>query len=247
MAGHSKWANIKHRKARQDAKRGKIYTKLIRELTVAAKAGGGDPNDNPRLRLALDKANSENMPKDTIKRAIERGTGAGEAGNLEEITYEGYGPGGVAVLVEAMTDNRNRTVADVRHAFTKFGGNLGTDGSVSYLFNKIGIAMIEKNQDEDAVMEILLDFDGEDLEDTGDNFVATVPFQNLSAFVEKLKEQGIEVENAEVTMKADTSVPVDQEMGEKVLRILDFLDEVDDVQEVHSNAEFPDDFKPSEQ
>ena len=247
MAGHSKWANIKHRKARQDAKRGKIYTKLIRELTVAAKAGGGDPNDNPRLRLALDKANSENMPKDTINRAIERGTGGGEAGNLEEITYEGYGPGGVAVLVEAMTDNRNRTVADVRHAFTKFGGNLGTDGSVSYLFNKIGIAMIEKNQDEDAVMEILLDFDGEDLEDTGDNFVATVPSQNLSAFVEKLKEQGIEVENAEVTMKADTSVPVDQEMGEKVLRILDFLDEVDDVQEVHSNAEFPDDFKPSEQ
>ena len=247
MAGHSKWANIKHRKARQDAKRGKIYTKLIRELTVAAKAGGGDPNDNPRLRLALDKANSENMPKDTINRAIERGTGSGEAGNLEEITYEGYGPGGVAVLVEAMTDNRNRTVADVRHAFTKFGGNLGTDGSVSYLFNKIGLAMIEKNQDEDAVMEILLDFDGEDLEDTGDNFVATVPSQNLSAFVEKLKEQGIEVENAEVTMKADTSVPVDQEMGEKVLRILDFLDEVDDVQEVHSNAEFPDDFKPSEQ
>ena len=247
MAGHSKWANIKHRKARQDAKRGKIYTKLIRELTVAAKAGGGDPNDNPRLRLALDKANSENMPKDTINRAIERGTGAGESGNLEEITYEGYGPGGVAVLVEAMTDNRNRTVADVRHAFTKFGGNLGTDGSVSYLFNKIGLAMIEKNQDEDAVMEILLDFDGEDLEDTGDNFVATVPSQNLSAFVEKLKEQGIEVEDAEVTMKADTSVPVDQEMGEKVLRILDFLDEVDDVQEVHSNAEFPDDFKPSEQ
>ena len=180
MAGHSKWANIKHRKARQDAKRGKIYTKLIRELTVAAKSGGGDPNDNPRLRLALDKANSENMPKNTINRAIERGTGSGEAGNLEEITYEGYGPGGVAVLVEAMTDNRNRTVADVRHAFTKFGGNLGTDGSVNYLFNKIGLAMIEKNQDEDAVMEILLDFDGEDLEDTGDNFIATAVAIKLS-------------------------------------------------------------------
>ena len=246
MAGHSKWANIKHRKARQDAKRGKIYTKLIRELTVAARAGGGDPNDNPRLRLALDKANSENMPKDTIKRAIERGTGAGEAGSLEEITYEGYGPGGVAVLVEAMTDNRNRTVADVRHAFTKFGGNLGTDGSVSYLFNKIGLVIIDKNQDEEEVMEILLDFDGEDLEDTVDNFIATVPFQNLSAFVERLKDKDIIVENAEVTMKADTSVLVDQDMGEKVLRILDFLDEVDDVQEVHSNAEFPDDFKPSD-
>ena len=246
MAGHSKWANIKHRKARQDAKRGKIYTKLIRELTVAAKAGGGDSNDNPRLRLALDKANSENMPKDTIKRAIERGTGAGEAGNLEEITYEGYGPGGVAILVEAMTDNRNRTVADVRHAFTKFGGNLGTDGSVSYLFNKIGFVVIDKDQNEDDVMEILLDFDGEDLEDTGENFIATVPFHNLSAFVEKLKVKSIAVENAEVTMKADTSVPVDQDMGEKVLRILDFLDEVDDVQEVHSNAEFPNDFTPLE-
>ena len=246
MAGHSKWANIKHRKARQDAKRGKIYTKLIRELTVAARAGGGDPNDNPRLRLALDKANSENMPKDTINRAIERGTGVGEAGSLEEITYEGYGPGGVAVLVEAMTDNRNRTVADVRHAFTKFGGNLGTDGSVSYLFNKIGLVIIDKNQDEEEVMEILLDFDGEDLEDTVDNFIATVPFQNLSAFVERLKDKDIIVENAEVTMKADTSVLVDQDMGEKVLRILDFLDEVDDVQEVHSNAEFPDDFKPSD-
>jgi transcriptional/translational regulatory protein YebC/TACO1 len=146
-----------------------------------------------------------------------------------------------------MTDNRNRTVADVRHAFTKFGGNLGTDGSVSYLFNKIGLAIIEKNQDEDAVMDILLDFDGEDLEDTGDNFIATVPFQNLSSFVDKLKDQGVEVENAEVTMKADTVVPVDQEMGEKVLRILDFLDEVEDVQEVHSNAEFPDNFKPMEQ
>ena len=246
MAGHSKWANIKHRKARQDASRGKVWTKVIREITVAAK-DGPDPNDNPRLRLALEKANAANMPKDTIKRAIEKGSGTGETGQLQEIIFEGYGPGGVAILVETMTDNRNRTVSDVRHAFSKFGGNLGTDGSVSYLFNKIGLAMIEKKQDEDAVMEILLDFDGEDLEDTGDNFVATVPSQNLSAFVEKLKEKGIEVEDAEVTMKADTSVPVDQEMGEKVLRILDFLDEVDDVQEVHSNAEFPDDFKPSEQ
>ena len=145
-----------------------------------------------------------------------------------------------------MTDNRNRTVADVRHAFTKFGGNLGTDGSVSYLFNKIGLVIIDKNQDEEEVMEILLDFDGEDLEDTVDNFIATVPFQNLSAFVERLKDKDIIVENAEVTMKADTSVLVDQDMGEKVLRILDFLDEVDDVQEVHSNAEFPDDFKPSD-
>ena len=244
MAGHSKWANIKHRKARQDAKRGKIYTKLIRELTVAAKAGGGDPADNPRLRLALDKANSENMPKDTIKRAIERGTGAGESGNLEEVTYEGYGPGGVAILVEAMTDNRNRTVAEVRHAFTKFGGNLGTDGSVSYLFNKIGFAQVDPNADEEIVMDILLENDGEDLEVGSESIDITVPFQNLSSFVETLKNKNIGILNAEVTMRADTSIALDQETGEKLLRILDFLEDVDDVQEVHSNAEFPDNFEP---
>ena len=246
MAGHSKWANIKHRKARQDAKRGKIYTKLIRELTVAAKAGGGDPADNPRLRLALDKANSENMPKDTIKRAIERGTGAGESGNLEEVTYEGYGPGGVAILVEAMTDNRNRTVAEVRHAFTKFGGNLGTDGSVSYLFNKIGFAQVDPNADEEIVMDILLENDGEDLEVGSESIDITVPFQNLSSFVETLKNKNIGILNAEVTMRADTSIALDQETGEKLLRILDFLEDVDDVQEVHSNAEFPDDFEPGD-
>jgi len=246
VAGHSKWANIKHRKARQDAKRGKIYTKLIRELTVAAKAGGGDPADNPRLRLALDKANSENMPKDTIKRAIERGTGAGESGNLEEVTYEGYGPGGVAILVEAMTDNRNRTVAEVRHAFTKFGGNLGTDGSVSYLFNKIGFAQVDPNADEEIVMDILLENDGEDLEVGSESIDITVPFQNLSSFVETLKNKNIGILNAEVTMRADTSIALDQETGEKLLRILDFLEDVDDVQEVHSNAEFPNNFEPGD-
>ena len=246
MAGHSKWANIKHRKARQDAKRGKIYTKLIRELTVAAKAGGGDPADNSRLRLALDKANSENMPKDTIKRAIERGTGAGESGNLEEVTYEGYGPGGVAILVEAMTDNRNRTVAEVRHAFTKFGGNLGTDGSVSYLFNKIGFAQVNPNADEEIVMDILLENDGEDLEVGSESIDITVPFQNLSSFIETLKNKNIGILNAEVTMRADTSIALDQETGEKLLRILDFLEDVDDVQEVHSNAEFPDNFEPGD-
>ena len=246
MAGHSKRANIKHRKARQDAKRGKIYTKLIRELTVAAKAGGGDPADNPRLRLALDKANSENMPKDTIKRAIERGTGAGESGNLEEVTYEGYGPGGVAILVEAMTDNRNRTVAEVRHAFTKFGGNLGTDGSVSYLFNKIGFAQVDSNADEEIVMDILLENDGEDLEVGSESIDITVPFQNLSSFVETVKNKNIGILNAEVTMRADTSIALDQETGEKLLRILDFLEDVDDVQEVHSNAEFPDNFEPGD-
>ena len=154
MAGHSKWANIKHRKARQDASRGKIWTKVIREITVAAK-DGPDPADNPRLRLALEKANSANMPKDTIKRAIEKGSGTGETGELEEITFEGYGPGGVAILVETMTDNRNRTVSDVRHAFSKYGGNLGTDGSVSYLFKKLGIVQVDKNFTEEELMEIV--------------------------------------------------------------------------------------------
>ena len=167
MAGHSKWANIKHRKARQDASRGKIWTKVIREITVAAK-DGPDPADNPRLRLALEKANSANMPKDTIKRAIEKGSGTGETGVLEEITFEGYGPGGVAILVETMTDNRNRTVSDVRHAFSKYGGNLGTDGSVSYLFKKLGIVQVDKNFTEEELMEIVIDIGADDLSEEGD-------------------------------------------------------------------------------
>ena len=167
MAGHSKWANIKHRKARQDASRGKIWTKVIREITVAAK-DGPDPADNPRLRLALEKANSANMPKDTIKRAIEKGSGTGETGVLEEIIFEGYGPGGVAILVETMTDNRNRTVSDVRHAFSKYGGNLGTDGSVSYLFKKLGIVQVDKNFTEEELMEIVIDIGADDLSEEGD-------------------------------------------------------------------------------
>ena len=247
MAGHSKWANIKHRKGRQDEKRQKVFSKLIRELTVAAKLGGPEPGDNPRLRLALDKALGANMPKDTIERAIARGSGDQEAENLEETIYEGYGPNGVAIIVETLTDNKNRTVAEVRHAFTKFGGNLGTDGSVSYLFNKIGFAQVDPNADEEIVMDILLENDGEDLEVGSESIDITVPFQNLSSFVETLKNKNIGILNAEVTMRADTSIALDQETGEKLLRILDFLEDVDDVQEVHSNAEFPDDFKPSEQ
>ena len=169
MAGHSKWANIKHRKARQDASRGKVWTKVIREITVAAK-GGPDHDDNPRLRLALDKANAANMPKDNIKRAIEKGSGTGETGALEEIIFEGYGPGGVAILVETMSDNRNRTVSDVRHAFSKFGGNLGKDGSVSYLFNKIGIIHISKGTSEEELMDIVLESGADDLIDEGEYF-----------------------------------------------------------------------------
>ena len=245
MAGHSKWANIKHRKARQDASRGKIWTKVIREITVAAK-GGPDPDDNPRLRLALDKANAANMPKDNIKRAIEKGPGTGETGALEEIVLEGYGPGGVAILVEAMSDNRNRTVSDVRHAFSKFGGNLGTDGSVSYLFNKLGIIHISKDFSEEDLLEVVLDAGAEDLVDEGDYFEVITSSTDLSNVLEALKANNIEHTNAELTLRAETSVSLDQEMSEKVLKIMDFMDELDDVQEVHTNAEFPENFEVKE-
>ena len=241
MAGHSKWANIKHRKARQDASRGKIWTKVIREITVAAK-GGPDPADNPRLRLALDKANAANMPKDTIKRAIQKGSGTGEMGVLEELIFEGYGPNGVAILVETMTDNRNRTVADVRHAFTKFGGNMGTDGSVAYLFNKLGVVHIDLSHEEDEIMEIALDAGADDFSIQDDHYEIITSQGNLSKIVEAFKKKNIESLLAENTMRAETLVNLDQEASEKVLKIMNFMDDLDDVQEVHTNAEFPDDF-----
>ena len=245
MAGHSKWANIKHRKARQDASRGKVWTKVIREITVAAK-GGPDPDDNPRLRLALDKANAANMPKDNIKRAIEKGSGTGDTGALEEIVLEGYGPGGVAIMVEAMSDNRNRTVSDVRHAFSKFGGNLGTDGSVSYLFNKIGIIHVAKTYSEENILDIALEAGADDLVDEEDYFEIITSSSDLENVLKSLKENNIENTNAELTLRAETSVSVDQEMSEKVLKIMDFMDELDDVQEVHTNAEFPENFEVKE-
>ena len=245
MAGHSKWANIKHRKARQDASRGKVWTKVIREITVAAK-GGPDPDDNPRLRLALDKANAANMPKDNIKRAIEKGSGTGDTGALEEIVLEGYGPGGVAIMVEAMSDNRNRTVSDVRHAFSKFGGNLGTDGSVSYLFNKIGIIHVAKTYSEEDILEIALKAGADDLVDEEDYFEIITSSSDLENVLKSLKENNIENTNAELTLRAETSVSVDQEMSEKVLKIMDFMDELDDVQEVHTNAEFSENFEVKE-
>jgi YebC/PmpR family DNA-binding regulatory protein len=241
MAGHSKWANIKHRKARQDASRGKVWTKVIREITVAAK-GGPDPSDNPRLRLALDKANAANMPKDTIKRAIQKGSGTGEMGAIEELTFEGYGPNGVAILVETMTDNRNRTVADVRHAFSKFGGNMGTDGSVAYLFNKLGLVQIELSYEEDQVMEVALDAGADDFIATDDYYEIITTPSNLAAVADALKQNNIETLLAENTMRADTLVNLDQEASEKVFKIMNFLDDLDDVQEVHTNAEFPEDF-----
>ena len=242
MAGHSKWANIKHRKARQDASRGKVWTKVIREITVAAK-DGPDPNDNPRLRLALEKANSANMPKDTIKRAIEKGSGTGETGALEEIIFEGYGPGGVAILVETMTDNRNRTVSDVRHAFSKFGGNLGTDGSVAYLFKKLGLIHISKEISDEDLMDLVIESGANDYTEEEDFFEVTTEPNDFNKVLEIFKKNEVKYINAQLTLRAETSMNIDHEMSEKVLNIMEFMDDLDDVQEVHTNAEFPDDFE----
>ncbi|MBU2704693.1 YebC/PmpR family DNA-binding transcriptional regulator [Zooshikella marina] len=240
MAGHSKWANIKHRKAAQDAKRGKIFTKLIRELVVAAKQGGPIPEDNPRLRAAVDKALSSNMTRDTIDRAIARGAGTNDSDNVEELTYEGYGPAGVAIYVEVMTDNRNRTVAEVRHAFSKHGGNLGTDGSVAYLFEKKGQICFSPDIDEDSVMEAALEAGAEDVvsNDDGSVDVVTEP-ADFSEVKATLMEAGLEPVNAEVTMIPSTTVALTDEDGEKVLKLIDRLEDLDDVQNVYSNADFP--------
>ena len=241
MAGHSKWANIKHRKAAQDAKRGKIFTKLIREIVVAAKMGGADLDSNPRLRDAVSKALSANMKKDTVENAIKRGAGAGEGENYDEIRYEGYGPGGVAVMVDCLTDNRNRTVSEVRHAFTKAGGNLGTDGSVSYLFSKVGTLSYPADSDEDQIMEAALEAGAEDVEsnDDGSIDVSTVP-ESLTDVKEAMITAGLVPEIAEVTMKPSTSVDLQLEDAEKVMRLVDTLEDLDDVQNVYTNADFSD-------
>jgi YebC/PmpR family DNA-binding regulatory protein len=240
MAGHSKWANIKHQKGRQDEKRQKVFSKLIREITVAARLGGPDAADNPRLRLALDRAFRSNMPKDTIERAVSRGAGDTESENLEEVLYEGYGPGGVAILVETMTDNRNRTVAEVRHAFSKAGGSLGTDGSVSYLFKKFG-QIIAKDSDEDKLLELLISTGIEDLEslENGRTLI-NMEVESLSAVKEVLDSETIEIEESELVMNASVNVELDKETSEKVIKLLENLDDLDDVQNVHSNAEFID-------
>ena len=241
MAGHSKWSNIKHRKARQDAKRVKVWTKLIREITVAARLGGGDPADNPRLRAAVDKGLGANMPKDTIERAVSRGAGGLEGGDVEELVYEGYAAGGVAVLVEAMTDNRNRTAAEVRHAFNKHGGNLGTDGSVAYLFNRQGMITFAPGADEEAVMEAALEAGAEDVLDEGGVLSVITPWEALGEVSDALKGAGLEPEHADVDMVPSTTAPLDKDGAEKVLRLVDALEDLDDVQNVYSNAELPDD------
>ena len=241
MAGHSKWANIKHRKAAQDKKRGKVFTKIIHELTVAAREGGGNPEDNPRLRLVMDKAMGANMPKDTMKRAIDRGAGNGDMDNMEEVIYEGYAPSGVAVMVETLTDNRNRTVAEVRHAFTKSGGNLGTDGSVAYLFSKKGVITFAPDTDEDQVMEVALEAGAEDVVNHEDGSIDVETLPDEFVLVEAaLKQAGLEPVDAEVAMVPATSVELDVETAEKVYRLVEMLEDLDDVQNVFSNAEFPD-------
>ncbi|MDE0191512.1 MAG: YebC/PmpR family DNA-binding transcriptional regulator, partial [Gammaproteobacteria bacterium] len=235
MAGHSKWANIKHRKARQDAKRAKVWTKVIRELTVAARLGGGEANDNPRLRLAIDNALSVNMPRDTMDRAIARGVGGLAGGDVEELAYEGYGPGGVAVLVEVMTDNRNRTVAAVRHAFSKYGGKLGTDGSVAYLFTKQGIVSLV-GADEEAVMDLAIEAGAEDIESEDGVISVVTPPESFSDVLDALKGGGFDPEHAEVALVPTTTNPCDEETAAKVLQLIDALEDVDDVQNVYCNA-----------
>ena len=242
MAGHSKWANIKHRKAAQDAKRGKIFTKLIREITVAARMGGAEINDNPRLRAAVDKALGNNMTKDTIDRAIKRGVGGDDGANMEEITYEGYGKNGVAVLVETMTDNVNRTVSEVRHAFSKFGGNLGTSGSVAFLFTKRGEIFFEPGVEEDKLMEAALEAGAEDVEenDDGSYLVITAPDRSFGDVVDALREAGLEPVDSDVTMSPSTRADMDADTAETVAKMIDHLEDLDDVQNVYTNANWPD-------
>ncbi|MGB9670581.1 MAG: YebC/PmpR family DNA-binding transcriptional regulator [Halothiobacillaceae bacterium] len=241
MAGHSKWANIKHRKERQDKKRAKIWTKIIREITVAARMGqSANPAENPRLRLAWDKALAANMPKDTMERAAKRGVGADGGESYEEITYEGYGPGGVAVFVECMTDNKVRTVAEVRHAFSKNGGNLGTDGSVAYLFSKVGTLLYAPGSHEDAIMEAALELGADDVvvDEDGSIEVLTAP-ESFQAVLDGMKAKGLVPEEAEITMRASTQAPVEGEVAEKLVKMIDMLEDLDDVQAVYHNADLP--------
>jgi len=236
MSGHSKWATIKHKKGALDAKRGKIFTRLIREITIAAKGGGGDPDGNPRLRGAIAAAKAENMPADNIKRAIQKGTGELEGASYEEIQFEGYGPGGVAVIVQTMTDNRNRAVSEIRHAFSKNGGNLGETGSVGYMFSKKGVIVVAKSVvEEDKLTEIVLDAGAEDLSDEGENWEIITGPKEYDAVVEAIKAAKITPEHAEVTMIASTYQKLEGAQAAAMLRLLDVIEDLDDTQNVYSN------------
>ena len=245
MAGHSKWANIKFRKGVQDAKRGKIFTKLIREITVAARMGGGDESTNPRLRDAVKKALSANMKRDTVDNAVKRGVGGLEGEAMVHMRYEGYGPGGIAVLVDCLSDNKNRTVSEVRHAFTKSGGNLGTDGSVSYLFSHQGEILMAVGQSEDQVMEVAIDAGASDVSADEGQIEIITPVEAYHSVLNALNDADLVVEESHLTMRAQISVPIDDESAESLVKLIDMLEDLDDVQEVYSNAEFSENFLES--
>tara|TARA_A100001037_G_scaffold207789_1_gene186153 strand:- start:123 stop:863 length:741 start_codon:yes stop_codon:yes gene_type:complete len=238
MAGHSKWANIKHRKARQDAKKGAVFTKIIRELTVAAKDGGPIIEDNPRLRLAHDKALSANMTKDTINRAIQRGAGGQEGQNLEEVIYEGYAPGGVAVYIKTLTDNKNRTVSEIRHAFTKYGGNLGTAGSVAYLFEAKGKLLINSDASDEKLYDVAIENGADDINDidVGKTEIVCEP-KDISELKAMIEKAGFKIEASEIVMEAENNISLDEEQSEKNMKLTDALEDLDDVQEVFTNAD----------
>ena len=241
MSGHSKWSTIKHKKGATDAKRGKLFTKLIKEITVAARMGGGDPEANPRLRHALNSARSQNMPKDTSERAIKKGTGELEGVNYEEILYEGYGPGGVAVLVECLTDNRNRTIAEVRHAFGKAGGNVGTDGCVAWMFDKKGLISVSKeDSDEETLMEVALDAGAEDIIEETDSFDIITEPSDFDTVKDAIDAAGIKYELAEITMIPQNLTKVEGKEAEQMIRFMEVLDDSDDVQKFYCNADIPD-------
>jgi YebC/PmpR family DNA-binding regulatory protein len=241
MAGHSKWANIQHRKGAQDKKRGKVFTKLIKEITVAARMGGSDIASNPRLRLAVDKAKAQSMPRDNIDRAIKRGAGELDGNDYQEIRYEGYGPGGTAVIVDTMTDNRNRTVADVRHAFAKFGGNLGADGSVGYLFNHVGFLFYPAGSDEDRILEVAIEAGAEDvIVDSDKSIEVLTDPADYESIRDAMRAAGLEPESAELTMRASITAELDFDTASSMVRMLEMLEDLDDVQNVYSNAEISD-------
>ncbi len=241
MSGHSKWSTIKHKKGAADAKRGKLFTKLIKEITVAARMGGGDPDANPRLRHALNSARSQNMPKDTSERAIKKGTGELEGVDYEEIVYEGYGPGGVAVMVECLTDNRNRTIAEVRHAFGKAGGNVGTDGCVAWMFDKKGLISVSKeDSDEETLMDIALDAGAEDIKEEGDSFEVITEPADFDAVKDAVDAAEIKYQLAEITMIPQNMTKVEGKEAEQMVKFMDVLDDCDDVQKFYTNADIPD-------
>lgn len=242
MAGHSKWANIKHKKAKEDAKRGKVFTRLIRELTVAARSGGSDINTNPRLRLAVSKAQAENMPKDTMERAIKRGAGELDGVQMEEVRFEGYGPSGVAIIVDCLTDNNNRTVGEVRHAFSKLGGNLGTSGSVAFQFKELGVLFYQQIGDENALIEAAIEAGANDVVIEDHSAEVLTDVESYASVYEQLVKAGFTPDESEITLRAENLVPVNNEDAEKVLKLIDHLENLDDTQSVVSNMNLPADF-----